>query len=237
MLTRSTRAPVIVTGRSLTEYEEMFGLPKVAAGTSFLDCGAGAASFSAEARQLGAQAIALDPVYDLHLNELRNVVEAGFEATRRNLAETPREYSFGPQFAFRDIAEHAATRRGAASLFLKDFQRNPSSYVSANITSIPLGTSSMDHVLCSHLLFLHSHEPTLSFQFHRQAISEMARVAREDVRVYPIEGLRDVNRPLLHRVMDSLRRDGLRAELKESSYRFFRGASQMMVISSVDEQA
>jgi hypothetical protein len=237
MLTSDARVPVIVTGRSLAEYKEMFKLPGVTAGTSFVDCGAGASSFSAEARQLGAEAIALDPVYDLRFDELRDVVEAGVEATRRNLADSPCDYSFGPQFAFRDVAQHAATRSAAALSFLKDFQQNPSRYLSASITRIPLGTSSMDHVLCSHLLFLHSHEPTLGFEFHMRAISEMARVASVDVRIYPIEGLRGVNRPLLDQVMESLRRDGLRAELQESSYRFFRGANQMMVISSSGDRA
>ena len=53
----------LISARSFDEYKAMFSLTENDLGGNVLDCPGGASSFTAQARELGARATAVDPVY------------------------------------------------------------------------------------------------------------------------------------------------------------------------------
>jgi predicted RNA methylase len=68
---RTELGDMLVTARPLDEYLAMFVLGRDdVAGRRILDCPGGAASFTAEASDLGAEATAVDPIYDRDVEDL-----------------------------------------------------------------------------------------------------------------------------------------------------------------------
>jgi hypothetical protein len=94
--------------------------------------------------------------------------------------------------------------------------------------SAPAG---VDLALCSHLLF------TWADRFdehrHRAALTELARVARREVRVYPlvVQGTGDPV-PFLDGLRADLHAAGLPSTLQPVPYRFQRGADRMLVVDT-----
>jgi hypothetical protein len=66
---------VVPWGRSLDEYTKMFALTPEDLRVRTLDCGAGPASFNAEATEAGHQVISCDPLYRLSADAIRHRVE------------------------------------------------------------------------------------------------------------------------------------------------------------------
>jgi hypothetical protein len=92
----------------------------------------------------------------------------------------------------------------------------------------------VDLVLSSHLLFTWA-DP-FDEAWHRAALLEMARVARREVRVYPLvrRGPGDAV-GFLASLLDGLSGPGgveLRVELRRVQYEFQRGATEMLVVQS-----
>ena len=69
--------------------------------------------------------------------------------------------------------------------FLDDYVRGRTQgrYLAASLPDLPFGGGQFDLALCSHFLFLYTDQ--LSCAFHRQAVRELCRVARE-VRIFPL---------------------------------------------------
>src|SRR5215469_1021562 len=61
-------------------------------------------------------------------------------------------------------------------------------YVDAQLPTLPFADQSFDHALCSHFLFLFLYSAQLGEKFHRAAMLEMCRIARES-RVFPLLAL------------------------------------------------
>lgn len=60
---------IIPWGRSLEEYQKVFGLPDDDLNKKILGCGDGSKSFNAEETERGCQVISCDPVYHLGLRK------------------------------------------------------------------------------------------------------------------------------------------------------------------------
>jgi hypothetical protein len=97
------------------------------------------------------------------------------------------------------------------------------------LPDLPLASAEFDLAVCSHLLFTWADE--LGRDWHRAAIVELARVARE-VRVYPtvMQGAGDPV-PFWDALMTDLAGAGLRSELRDVGYRFQVGADRMLVVT------
>jgi ubiquinone/menaquinone biosynthesis C-methylase UbiE len=80
--------------------------------------------------------------------------------------------------------------------FLDDYPagRAHGRYIDAELPDLPFSDLSFDIALCSHFLFLYTTQ--LGDSFHRRAIREMCRVARE-VRIFPLLALGAVPSPLV----------------------------------------
>lgn len=220
---------MLVSARSASEYRRMFNLDGVQAGAKILDCGAGAASFAAEVR--GEFLVTcIDPLYSLDDAALEISVLDGIRETQANIRRDPSLYTWGDS-SFPSTTEHSRSRVDSAERFLSDYRSHPEGYIAGSVSNLPFANESFDHCLVSHLLFLHA--PEVSLDFHARAVRELTRVARKDVRIYPLVSFDGTDlSSILDVVLTCAREANWTATVQSVSYSFFKGAHEMLVLSS-----
>jgi hypothetical protein len=223
-----TLEQVVPWGRSFDEYRRMFALTEDDLRLRIVGCGDGPASFNAEATRRGTAVVSCDPIYRYDASQIRARVASTcdqiLEQTRQNAGE----------FVWTEIPSVEALgklRMAAMDEFLSDYEAGKSQgrYIEAELPDLPFEDSSFGLALCSHLLFLYTAQ--LGEAFHRRAIREMCRVARE-VRVFPLLALGATPSPLVAPVIDELAGCGVAVSIERVPYEFQRGGNEMMRISN-----
>lgn len=220
-----------MSARSFDEYVVMFALTENDLSGSILDCPGGAASFAAEAHEMGTPVVAVDPVYAAPIEWLaKHAVE---EAVRGNRHTGSSVDSFVWTF-FTDINDHLNRRTTAAAKFGRDLSLRPSAYVAGSLPLLPFSDTSFDLVLSSHLLFMYADR--LDEDFHVAAACEMARVARREVRVFPlISDAGNDTSDLVDAVRKGVGARGCTTTIRPSSYEFQKGGDQMLIIAAAGQ--
>jgi hypothetical protein len=215
---------VLVTSRSTAEYRAMFDLPPGRLPGAILDCCAGGAGFAAETEGV----VAVDPWYATGRAAMAADVRASLADGDRIIAANADRFDWS---WYGERPTRAAMRTAAAGSFLADLTRRPSRYVAGALPHLPLATGSVDLALCSHLLFTWADR--FDEHWHRAALIELARVARREVRVYPlvVQGSGEPV-PFLAGLRADLRAAGLPTALRPVPYRFQRGAEEMLVVDT-----
>jgi hypothetical protein len=223
---------VVPWGRSFDEYRRMFALTDADLRLQILGCADGPASFNAEATRAGAHVISCDPIYRWSAQEIRGRVDATYdlvlEETRRNAHEFVWD-------SIRSIDELGRVRMSAMQTFLNDYSSPVARvrYVASELPALPFVDASFDLALCSHFLFLYSGQ--LNETFHRSAILEMCRVARE-VRVFPLLALGGTRSPYVDAVARDLLASGHDVSIESVPYEFQKGGNQVMRIRVMPNQ-
>lgn len=204
----------------------MFDLDDQVLDGSVLDCCAGASSFVADVVAGGGTAVAVDPAYAWSAAALATAAADGLGDGNQIIDH------HGDQFVwdwYGTPQRRDQLRREAAARFLADLDRRPASYVAAALPRLPFTDGSFDLVVCSHLLFTWS--DVLDADWHLAAIAEMVRVARRDVRIFPIvvQGTGEPV-PFLDDLLTRLRGAGHRVEIRRVPYVFQHGADSMLTI-------
>jgi len=227
---------VLVSARSLAEYRAMFDLTDADLRGSVLDCPGGAASFTPEARGDGADVTAVDPTYPQpgaageRGRALRRLGEhAAAEADRGAAWARDHAADFVWTF-FTSPQDHLARRLATAAAFTEHAAAEPEHYVQASLPRLPFADGAFDLVLCSYLLFTYADR--LDDAFHLAALRELVRVARREVRVYPLVVVGgDREHPGLKALLEQLAADGVSTELRPTGgYAFQRGADRVLVL-------
>jgi len=218
----------LTIGRTFAEYRRMLDLsPETLSGETVLDCGGGAGAFTAMASTLGADAVAVDPLYGPPAAEL----EAGLdEAVERNIAQLREKRDLFVWDYYGDVDTRERYLRAAYERFLADYAHHPERYVDGALPELPLDTASVDLAVVTNLLFLY--DDRLDGDFHVAALRELARVAREEVRVFPLESLERERSGYVVETTDALRADGHAVETREVPYEFQPGATEMLVVEA-----
>jgi hypothetical protein len=218
---------VIPWGRSFEEYRRMFALSDADLAGRILGCGDGPASFNAEATARGHAVVSCDPIYACSPAEIERRVEGAYDRiialVRRNLDGFVWDHFHGP--------DHLGQCRLAAMRhFLADFEAGKVAgrYVTASLPRLPFEDRQFDLALVSHLLFLYSGQ--LDFEFHRAAVEELLRVARE-VRIFPLPTLGRRPSPHVGPICTHVARRGWKAEVCGVPYEFRRGSNEMLRLS------
>lgn len=214
---------MFVSSRSAAEYRAMFDLTPDDVVGSVLDCSAGGSSFTAET---DGRVVAVDPAYVVGRDELAARLRAGLDEAERIIAEHEDRFEWS---WYGDPGRRVEMRRAAAERFVADLHGRPGRYVAGALPDLPVRTGGVDLVLCSHLLFTWSED--LDEEWHRRALAELVRVARREVRVFPVVAS-GTGEPVaflegLCRELDAL---GHRTEVREVPYRFQRGGDRMLRI-------
>lgn len=218
---------MLVTSRSYDEYTAMFGLTDDDLSGVVVDCAAGASSFTAQARERGQTALAVDPAYAAGLTDLAVAVRTSAGGGSAIIGEHPDRFIWD-WYGTRERKD--GLRAEAASRFLADVENHPTRYVAASLLQLPFRDHSADLLLCSHLLFTWSDQ--LDDVWHRQALTEMLRVCRQQIRIFPlvVQGTGEPV-PFMGRLINEVDAPGLRIEMRPVPYEFQRGADTMLVIT------
>lgn len=219
---------VAFLGRRLDDYRCFFDLNDTdLVGREVLDVAAGPASFALEATRLGAQVTAVDPLYDRPAPTLAALGQLGLSRTARALQQAPTAFHLDGEPASASLLE---CRSAALASFLADYPggRGAGRYLAASLPELPFRNGVFDLVTCAHFLFLYADR--LSPHFHFEACRELARVARSEVRIYPLVSLDGARYPHLDDLLTRLRHCGLSAEIRPVSHQILRGASEMLVL-------
>ena len=219
---------IVFFGRRLADYRRFFQLTDAERSLRILDVAAGSASFAAEWTALGGDVTALDPVYRYRAERVRQQTRWDFAHTRER-AEAGRQ-----AFRFDDVVDFAdlwARRAEARDRFLEDFTtgRVVGRYQGGSLPATGLPDNAFDLVLCGHFLFLYADR--LEAAFHVQAIRELLRVAREEVRLYPLVSLTGERYPHLEALKADWAEAGVSHKIVPLDYEFLRGADEMLVLS------
>ena len=194
---------VLITSRPLANYLDFFGLTSAdLAGQRILDCPGGASSFTAEARALGADSIALDPTYGKAPTEFAGI-------GRDQIALSDDWFRSNPQLFLpagrgdANISAIIAARHHALDLFLSDYENEPERYVAGQLPFLPFPDESFDLVLSSHLLFTYADR--FDRDFHLAGILELLRVSAGEVRIYPLSDYLGITAPWFDDLIAKLR--------------------------------
>jgi hypothetical protein len=220
---------IVFYGRTLDEYARFFDLDLPALrGKSVLDCPSGAASFAAEAHELGIRAVACDPLF-------AEPPQGLFARGERDIAHVvervePVKHLYRWRF-YDSVATLAAFRRRALERFAADFAAGLAAgrYVAGSLPHLPFPDASFDLVLSAHFLFTYSDR--LDYAFHLAAALDLARVARGRVRIYPLLDPRSRPYEHLSRLRTDLQQRGIASRLVDVDFEFQGGSNQMLELT------
>ncbi len=215
-------------GRSFSEYLLFLGLrPHDLTGRRVLDCAAGPSAFTADAASRGIEVIAVDPRY--HLGEAALRLNAEDECKRMfdRIRANP---SLISNRTFASIEAAAGDRRAAVERFLGDYYVGVAvgRYRHGALPALPFGDGAFDLAICAHLLFVYDH--LLDLEFHIAAARELCRVARDEVRLHPVVNRGGQTSTLLAPMREALAAEGIRSELVDVDYTFFKGTDRTLVL-------
>ena len=221
-----TLAQVVPWGRSFDEYRHMFALTEEECRLNILGCADGPASFNAEATRAGANVVSCDPLYGWDAIQIQERIAATYETMLEQTRQNASEFVWSN---IRSIEELGQVRMSAMQAFLDDFASGKveGRYVEAELPTLPFAAASFDVGLCSHFLFLYTIQ--LGEAFHRSAILEMCRVAK-DVRIFPLLALGGRQSPYVDHAVEYLPTLGFDAALVKVPYEFQRGGNHMLRI-------
>ncbi|MEU3019047.1 methyltransferase domain-containing protein [Nocardiopsis sp. NPDC007018] len=224
---------MFVSARNFDEYRSMFGLTDHDLSLSLLDCPGGAASFAAEARARGTRVTSVDPEYGAGRGKLAELALLENEHKHAELVEPGADFVWtwfeGPE-------QYTRLRSESARRFGDDIAAHPRHYVEGALPHLPFPDRSFDLVLSSHLLFSYGRQ--LDEGFHREALLELVRLARWQVRLYPLFQHADSTRyPALERMRHFLADCGVTSRVESVEYAFDPGDQEMLVLECAERGA
>jgi len=174
----------------------------------------------------GGEVVSIDPLYAYSKKEIMQRID---DVTDDVMAKVKANMD---KFVWKNIPDPEALldmRIEAMMEFLMDYEEGQEEgrYVNASLPNLPFEDNSFDLALSSHLLFLYSDH--LDEAFHKEAIEEMLRVAKE-VRIFPLVTLQSEPSPYVTPVMAYLKEKGYDVSLEKTAYEFQKGGDTMMRI-------
>ncbi len=146
--------------------------------------------------------VSCDPLYQFSAGQIKQRIDDTYEnvigQTRQNQEKFVWDLIASPD-------ELGRVRLKAMSEFLTDYERGRKTgrYIPAQLPDLPFASLSFDLALSSHFLFLYS--DSFSLAFHKNAVDELCRVARE-VRIFPLLNYNAERVPLSLRLWSFSRR-------------------------------
>ncbi len=213
-------------GRTLAEYQKIFDFDLSAwKGSKILDCPAGASSFTAEAVNLGFEAVACDPMYGKDAKFLyergRNDIDHVIERMRK----VPHLYKWNFYPSIPALQEY---RTAALERFARDYPVGftQGRYVKASLPSLPFADASFDLVLSGHFLFTYCQD--FDYEFHLASLIELYRVCLREVRIYPLQGPEAKPYGQMDQLLSDLKKRGIVGQIFPTSFEFQRGSNQQL---------
>lgn len=222
---------IVFIGRTYEEYLNMFDLSEQnLRGLSILDCPAGACSFTAEGCEKGLEVTATDIAYQFNPVELEAKGLADLHHVFERMQGTQQLYDWS---FYGTLEHHREHRERALSLSTLHRKEHPTRYVSAVLPELPFADGSFDLTLSAHFLF--SYGDRLDHEFHCATLSELIRVTRDQIRIFPLVDGTGKKYDQLNDLCKLAATHGWLAEEKGTAYRFQQGADSYLLLSRVQE--
>lgn len=215
---------VVPFGRSFDEYRRIFALTEEDLNRRIISVADGPAGFNAEMKRRGHTVTSVDPIYELTGQEIerrfREVVDNIIDQVKSSPGDWTWDYHKSPEGLRRN-------RERALETFLADYDAGKAEgrYVIGSLPNLPYPDGSFDLALCSHFLFLYSER--LGYEFHRDSVFEMLRVAGE-ARIFPLLDLSLARSPHIGPLTKELESRGFTVEFHQVDYEIQRGGNEMM---------
>lgn len=217
---------IIFIGRTYDEYVSMFDLKmEQLRDKRILDCPAGACSFTAVAARQGFDVMACDIAYDHAPNDLERKGLQDVTYAMEQLAQVAGQYDWS---FFGNIDGLRAHRLQALRDCSAHRREEPHRYVPAVLPSLPFEDGAFDIILSAHFLFMYSDR--LDATFHRLTIEELLRVAKEEVRIFPLVDLEGKRPAQVDEVIDQVNNLGYEVQELMVPYVLMRGGNTMLSI-------
>lgn len=211
---------VVLLGRTFVEYCGYFLLePEKLRGKRVLDAAGGVSSFTAEANEAGILVTAIDPIYSLTPEEIARRSAPDLDEVIAGVRGLP-TYRWT---AYRDPEHVRELRERAVAHFLEDFPKNPERYRAGALPRLPCRDGEFDMALVSYLLF--AYEKHFTYEFHREAIVELMRVTKGEVRLYPTVNFEAEPSPYIRRLQMDPACESFRFEIVRTNFEFLAGSN------------
>ena len=215
---------IVFIGRTFDEYMRMFALqPEELHGRSFLDCPAGACSFTAEANRRGANAVAADIAYSYPAEVLHAKGLADIEHTLLQLDKVHDNFYWD---YFQSIKGVESARSEALKDSTSDRLSHKAHYVPAELPVLPFADQAFDVTLSAHFLFTYGDR--LDAGFHLETLRELMRVTKEEIRIFPLVDLSCRRYAHLDKMISYVESMAWSAREVRVPYEFQKGANSML---------
>lgn len=171
--------------------------------------------------------VSADPLYQFSASQIRSRIDETAETIAAQTRANAHEFVWSH---FRSMEELIDVRMRAMHEFLEDYPEGVAAgrYVAASLPALPFRDDAFDLALCSHFLFLYSHQHDADF--HVASLLELLRVAAE-VRVFPLLELGAVVSRHLDAVIAELLKHGCDVQRVRVAYEFQRGGNEMLRVT------
>jgi hypothetical protein len=218
---------VVLLGRTFDEYCRFFDIDSRAwQGKKVLDVAGGVSSFCAEANECGIGVTSCDPIYSWSAERIRAQAEPDLDHVYQIVHGLP---TYRWEF-YRDPDHMRELRARALGRFLADFaEHGPARYIPGLLPHLPFANKTFDLTLVSYLLF--AYEEKFSFEFHREAILELMRVTRGELRIYPTVNFEAEQSRYVPRLMDDPSLADFRFEIVRTDFEFLLNSNCFLRVS------
>ena len=217
---------IVPWGRSYQEYIDMFNLTIEDLNRSILGCRDGPSSFNSIKNKNGRKAVSIDPLYQFTKDEIKKRINDTYSNVINQTRDNQDKFIWTN---IRNIDELVRLRMSAMEEFLKDYDKGKAAkrYVFAELPKLPFKDDQFDLALSAHFLLFYSDNLTLDF--HKQAIDEMLRVAKE-VRIFPLVDVNAERLPYVEDIIGYLRGLGRKVAEEQVKYEFQKGGNTMLKV-------
>lgn len=217
---------IVFIGRTFEEYMAMFDLSiEELQGQKVLDCPAGACSFTAIGRQKELDVTACDIAYYHPADALAGKGKKDIEHVMEGMEKVKQDYVFN---YFRDIDDLVRHRKRALDECAAGMKATPEHYVPAELPVLPFEDDEFDLILSAHFLFTYGDR--LDQSFHLEVIEELLRVAKKEIRLFPLVDLSGNRYEHLDDMISGLKEQGHHVEEIPVPFEFQKNANAMMKI-------
>ncbi len=218
---------VVPWGRNLNEYKKIFVLSEEDLKLRILGCGDGPSSFNFEVTQQNGDITSIDPIYQFTKDEIQERIDKTSKTVSEQLRINQDDFIWKN---IKSVDELIDIRLTAMNDFIQDYQTGKATgrYIHKELPKLTFDNDSFDLVLSSHFLFLYSEH--FDLQFHIDSILEMCRVAKKEVRIFPLLDLKNNKSEYLKPILETLSNKGFKTEIVKTDYEFQKGAFEMLKV-------
>lgn len=201
---------IIISARPFSDYLAQFALTEGdLLNGAILDCPGGASDFAAKIRVMGGTAVSVDPWYQQSHRALMQRINQDLERVKQWTASQPDRFPLDENGVWHDFHIWQSTAHAFLADIKRDRNEDTGYYLSATLPKLPFPEQRFALAVSGFLLFTYPQHFDLAF--HRQAIHELLRVARE-VRLHPLNDSAQNPYPELSNLLEQLDSDGIVAE-------------------------